>query len=224
MLEASGPAGGGQGGAGGQGGGAPLLSVVTSRFPAPDATGVCADAQLRLTFAAPVTVGAAGKIQVFDASAPDTSRTTSISSGARARSTSIIASSRPWAAPATTCSRATRRTRRLRLRRLQADDGSRHHRRRAGAHRRDGHERLAASRVAYINCQMDAHIAPKGWVVTPAGADTSQLRFWEYQSTDLNGTPIDVSMRDPSSKQIDDATAAMMRDKTVVLAGWNPTP
>src|SRR5450432_583613 len=42
-----------------------------SRFPAAAAT-VCADAPLRLTFSAPVTVGAAGKIQLFKTSAPDT--------------------------------------------------------------------------------------------------------------------------------------------------------
>lgn len=55
-----------------------------------------------------------------------------------------------------------------------------------------------ASHVAYVNCQMDKHISPKGWLITPAGTtDTAGVRFWEYQSTDLAGTPIDVSMRDP---------------------------
>ena len=42
-----------------------------------------------------------------------------------------------------------------------------------------------ASHVAYVNCQMDKHISPKGWLITPAGtADTAGVRFWEYQSTD----------------------------------------
>jgi len=82
-----------------------------------------------------------------------------------------------------------------------------------------------ASHVAYINCQMDKHISAKGWLINPAGMpDTSMLRFWEYQSTDLAGAPIDVTGRDPASRQLSDAEAAMMRDKTIVLAGWNPTP
>ena len=82
-----------------------------------------------------------------------------------------------------------------------------------------------ASHVAYVNCQMDKHISPKGWLITPAGtADTASVRFWEYQSTDLAGAPIDVSMRDPASKQLTVAEAMTMRDKSVVLGGWNPAP
>jgi pectin methylesterase-like acyl-CoA thioesterase len=80
-----------------------------------------------------------------------------------------------------------------------------------------------ASHVAYINCQMDKHISPKGWVITPAGTtDTAGVRFWEYQSTDLAGAPIDVSMRDPASKQLTQAEASTMRDKSVLLGGWAP--
>jgi len=82
-----------------------------------------------------------------------------------------------------------------------------------------------ASHVAYVNCQMDKHISPKGWLITPAGtADTSAVRFWEYQSTDLAGSPIDTSMRDPASKQLTEAEAMTMRDKSVVLGGWSPAP
>jgi pectin methylesterase-like acyl-CoA thioesterase len=82
-----------------------------------------------------------------------------------------------------------------------------------------------ASHVAYINCQMDKHISPQGWLITPAGTtDTGSVRFWEYQSTDLSGAAVDVSMRDPASKQLSDSDAAMMRDKSTVLGGWNPAP
>jgi len=82
-----------------------------------------------------------------------------------------------------------------------------------------------ASHVAYVNCQMDKHISPKGWLITPAGTtDTASVRFWEYQSTDLAGVPVDVSMRDPASRQLTDVEATMMRDKSVVLAGWAPAP
>jgi pectin methylesterase-like acyl-CoA thioesterase len=77
------------------------------------------------------------------------------------------------------------------------------------------------SHVAYINCQMGSHIAPVGWQLT-AGTATSSLRFWEYQSVDPNGNPIDVSRRLAGSTQISAAQAAMMRDPTVVLGGWQP--
>jgi len=78
------------------------------------------------------------------------------------------------------------------------------------------------SHVAFINCQMSSAIAAKGWTITPAGAATGSLRFWEYQSTDANGNLLNVSGRDPASKQITAAQAATMRDKAAVLDGWNP--
>jgi pectin methylesterase-like acyl-CoA thioesterase len=78
-----------------------------------------------------------------------------------------------------------------------------------------------ASHVAYVNCQLAAGIAPSGWTIT-AGTDTSMLRFWEYQSVDAGGQPIDVSKRLAGSKQLTSSQAAMMRDPTVVLAGWQP--
>jgi pectin methylesterase-like acyl-CoA thioesterase len=81
-----------------------------------------------------------------------------------------------------------------------------------------------ACHVAYVNCQMGSHIDPKGWLVAASGVDNSKVRFWEYQSTDQAGAPVDVSQRIPASQQIDDATAAQMRDVTVVLGGWNPKP
>ena len=81
-----------------------------------------------------------------------------------------------------------------------------------------------ACHVAYVNCQMGSHIDPKGWLVASSGVDNSKVRFWEYQSTDATGAPVDVSQRISVSQQIDDATAAQMRDVTVVLGGWNPKP
>lgn len=79
------------------------------------------------------------------------------------------------------------------------------------------------SHVAYVNCQMSSAITAKGWTITPAGTmATSNLRFWEYQSTDANGKALNVSGRDPASKQISASQAAMMRDKATVLGGWDP--
>lgn len=78
-----------------------------------------------------------------------------------------------------------------------------------------------ASHVAYINCQMTPEIVAAGWQLT-AGTDVSQLRFWEYQSVDANGNPINTGSRLAGSKQLTAAQAAMMRDPSVVLAGWTP--
>src|SRR5262249_8064997 len=79
------------------------------------------------------------------------------------------------------------------------------------------------SHVAYIDCQMSSAISARGWTITPAGTtQTGNLRFWEYQSKDMNGALLDVSGRDPASKQLTAAQAATMRDKATVLAGWNP--
>lgn len=77
------------------------------------------------------------------------------------------------------------------------------------------------SHVAYINCQMGNHIAPEGWTIT-GGLAGSSLRFWEYQSTDTSGAPLDVSRRHPSSRQISADQAATMRDPSQVLGGWAP--
>jgi pectin methylesterase-like acyl-CoA thioesterase len=80
-----------------------------------------------------------------------------------------------------------------------------------------------SSNVAYLNCQMSSGIAAKGWTITPAGTSaTGQLRLWEYQSTDLSGALLDVSGRDPASKQLSSSQAASVRDKATVLNGWDP--
>ncbi|HXU63422.1 MAG TPA: hypothetical protein VN962_17105, partial [Polyangia bacterium] len=78
-----------------------------------------------------------------------------------------------------------------------------------------------ASQVAYINCQLASGIASTGWTIT-GGTDTSMLRFWEYQSVDAGGQPVDVSQRVSGSKQLSASQASMLRDPTVVLAGWQP--
>lgn len=80
-----------------------------------------------------------------------------------------------------------------------------------------------ASNVAFLNCQMGSGIGAKGWTITPAGTSaTDQLRFWEYQSTDLSGALLNVSGRDPASKQLSASQAASLRDKPTVLGGWDP--
>jgi pectin methylesterase-like acyl-CoA thioesterase len=75
--------------------------------------------------------------------------------------------------------------------------------------------------VAYINCAMDTHIAGAGW---NAGGmtDFSNIKCWEYQSTDLSGTALDVSSRVSWSKQIDASAAALVTDVPTWFGGWAP--
>ena len=54
-------------------------------------------------------------------------------------------------------------------------------------------DRFPCSAAAFINCQMGAQVPPVGWEVK--GTNVSQLRFWEYHSTDAQGKPVDVSRR-----------------------------
>lgn len=75
----------------------------------------------------------------------------------------------------------------------------------------------------YLNCKMDTHIVPSGWV--SGSANLATIRYWEYQSVQLDGvTPVDVSSRAAFSVQISAATNLLMRNLTNVLGGWLPTP
>jgi Pectinesterase/Bacterial Ig-like domain len=76
------------------------------------------------------------------------------------------------------------------------------------------------SHVAYINCVLGPHISAAGWTID-AGTPTAALRFWEYQSRTPAGALVDVSHR-VAGIQITPAQAAMMRDPSIVLAGWVP--
>lgn len=70
---------------------------------------------------------------------------------------------------------------------------------------------------------MGPHVPPAGWLVT--GTDVSGLRFGEFESTDLEGKPLDVSRRDRASRQLSPEEAAALADPARVLGGhdgWKP--
>ena len=75
-----------------------------------------------------------------------------------------------------------------------------------------------------INCKLKG-VPPEGW--GPIEADTAHLHLWEYNSTDMDGKPLDVSQRYAGSKQLtkpeDAATIARYSDPAFVLGGWTPT-
>jgi hypothetical protein len=74
-----------------------------------------------------------------------------------------------------------------------------------------------------INCHLKG-IPPIGW--GPIDDDTSHLHLWEFNSTDSDGHPIDVSRRHPVSKQLatpqDAQTIADYSNPAFVLGGWTP--
>ncbi|MDP3069341.1 MAG: pectinesterase family protein [Opitutaceae bacterium] len=77
------------------------------------------------------------------------------------------------------------------------------------------------SQVVWLNCAMGPHITAAGWQLDGGATTAPDLQFWEYQSTDLNGAPLDVSRRHAASRQLDDATAAQYRSPQFVL-GFTP--
>lgn len=58
------------------------------------------------------------------------------------------------------------------------------------------------SEAVLINCRLE-DIPPVGW--GPVDGDTSHLHLWEFNSTDANGKPVDISKRHPASKAAFDA-------------------
>ncbi|HEX8190606.1 MAG TPA: pectinesterase family protein [Pyrinomonadaceae bacterium] len=82
------------------------------------------------------------------------------------------------------------------------------------------------SQVVLINSQMDG-VRPDPWRFdNPTNAVTAvnypNIRFWEYNSRDLNGNPVDVSQRAPISRQLTAAEAVQWSDPAFVLGGWVP--
>jgi pectin methylesterase-like acyl-CoA thioesterase len=83
--------------------------------------------------------------------------------------------------------------------------------------------RFPASAIAFLNCRMGPHIPPAGWLVT--GDDSSRLRFFEFSTAQLDGSPADISQRHPASRQLTAAEARELADPNQVLAArdtWKP--
>jgi pectin methylesterase-like acyl-CoA thioesterase len=74
-----------------------------------------------------------------------------------------------------------------------------------------------------INCRLKG-VAAVGW--GPIEDDTSHLHLWEFNSTDMDGRPVDVSQRHAASKQLtmaaDAETVKEYSDPAFVLGGWRP--
>jgi pectin methylesterase-like acyl-CoA thioesterase len=88
------------------------------------------------------------------------------------------------------------------------------------------------SEVIWIDSLMDTHIRPEGWRIdnpslAPTPANYPNIRFWEYNSRDINtGLPIDCSQRHPISRNdcnnpLTAEEADFYRNPANVL-GWSP--
>jgi pectin methylesterase-like acyl-CoA thioesterase len=91
--------------------------------------------------------------------------------------------------------------------------------------------RFPASEVVLLDCTLTEAVGPVAWQLQGglggAAGDTSRLHFWEFNSRDPAGKPIDVSKRLPVSRQLkqpdDAALIADYSNPTFVLGGgWNP--
>jgi pectin methylesterase-like acyl-CoA thioesterase len=79
------------------------------------------------------------------------------------------------------------------------------------------------SQVVYIGTAMGSQISPAGWLLNNATcAQATNIQFWEYGSTTLNGTPIDPGSRLPCSSQLTAAQARLWSSPAFVLDGWRP--
>ncbi len=75
-----------------------------------------------------------------------------------------------------------------------------------------------------LNCALEG-VSPEGW--GPVGGDTSNVHYWEYNSTNISdGMPVDVTHRRTYSRQLNkEEDAAIIADygtPAYVLGGWQP--
>ncbi|HEX8351680.1 MAG TPA: pectinesterase family protein [Pyrinomonadaceae bacterium] len=88
------------------------------------------------------------------------------------------------------------------------------------------------SQVVLIDSVMGSHVRPDAWRLDDNARDGflnpltqagyPNVRFWEYNSRDEAGNPVDTSQRHPISRQITAEEAAFWREPANVLGGWEP--
>lgn len=79
------------------------------------------------------------------------------------------------------------------------------------------------SEAVLINCRLSG-IDPAGWGAI--GGDVKNIRYWEYGSRNMDGTPADTAKRHPASRQLtmehDAGLIAGYSSPVFVLDGWDP--
>jgi hypothetical protein len=86
--------------------------------------------------------------------------------------------------------------------------------------------RFLAGEVVLLDCTLTDAVNPIGWCLD-SPAEAPDIHFWEYNSHDTNGNPIDDSMRFAVSRrwtsEADAGTIANYSNPVWVLGGdWNP--
>lgn len=81
--------------------------------------------------------------------------------------------------------------------------------------------------MVLINARMQG-VPPEGWgpIEEAPGFDSSNVRFWEFNTMGMDGRPVDLSKRHPVSKLLtmkaDAQTIADYSKPEFVLGGWKP--
>jgi pectinesterase len=87
---------------------------------------------------------------------------------------------------------------------------------------KNGNSNYPYSEAVLLNCTLSG-IRPEGWGPADEGG---QVHFWEYNSRNADGSPVDTSKRSPLSKQLDKTKDANViadySDPGFVLGGWTP--
>lgn len=88
--------------------------------------------------------------------------------------------------------------------------------------------RFPYSEVVLIDCVLGKSVGPTGWLLNKS-KEAPHIHFWEYNSHDADGHPIDASRRLGVSRQLtlpeDAESVSHYRDPGWVLGGgWNPAP
>ncbi|WP_442794174.1 pectinesterase family protein [Pelobium manganitolerans] len=75
--------------------------------------------------------------------------------------------------------------------------------------------------TVFINTKMSSVVKPEGWATWDAGTDVSKIIYAEYNSMNMDGTPLDVSSRVSWSKQLTATEAAEYLDNNIVFKDRN---
>ncbi|RKD20391.1 hypothetical protein BCY91_01885 [Pelobium manganitolerans] len=75
--------------------------------------------------------------------------------------------------------------------------------------------------TVFINTKMSNVVKPEGWAVWDAGTDVSKIIYAEYNSMNMDGTPLDVSSRVSWSKQLTATEVAEYLDNNIVFKDRN---
>ncbi|HTN19026.1 MAG TPA: pectinesterase family protein [Pelobium sp.] len=81
--------------------------------------------------------------------------------------------------------------------------------------------------TVFVNTKMSSVVKPEGWATWDAGTDVSKVIYAEYNSMNMDGTPLDVSSRVSWSKQLNSIEVAEYLDNNIVFKDrndnvWNP--